>query len=869
MVNMHQRNKDLYKVALDVSKCGVGIDQLRSIILENNSPICYTDVCGERRCSSHIWRYPEEHMRLRFKLCLVEISLKCDPRLALEYVLSLSLDVDRDNLLVVLSILSRLVTKYGIFDQRILQKCKMYFHLDHLKSAVSRILIAFCVNKMDMLTKLFSHDDILRMNLCDPKSLRIEDARSHDTVKMLFQTVNSKTFKQSKRILRQIDGRFFMYLPSEFTSMGYVHLKELLGEVSPQKLDVICGSISERSVAKIFLPLRIDGVDETYFVHKDAEVRVEACRHIRDTHTMLRFLRVNQFVYGRGLTRSLVGHFRSFIRERLVEHKEELGTLHSEIIESMVGSRNVVRRLLGVLMMDVLLVYDIISLPECSRLLFDHHHEIRGTISKHSGRILLGESCLMDKIGSHNYCDIYGGVEHIRSRLDKDMLDRLNVCFNKRLRAFSDGSDEDMRRYPLYGCIHLFATLKIHTISAEVDTVYTHCFEKLTGIADVEDDVENMVVYWRSLRECCNYYYGMALDGDKTLPLDRLIQTLLHVNHLGTIMLVSEHLSSVFERIEFTKDELVAIIDMCFTRARSCEVVFRKSGGISLLFVAVLKNRISTFEYILKNLFESMEEGNSMRLHCLNILNKFVERGRDELFAHTARLFSIAFDCNSSECWSIRNTGMEIFSNLSLRVFSNNLEHIDDCFLVHNGLRDLFYRKLEMSYAKNNGLLMFLILHVYKRMAELEEQEYSVVRACTNNGGLLALKAKDVINKTRNAPRKTRFMMSFGTCLDEGEILSRLLILLDSEHEEEVEMAIACVRSTLGCPSYSREYLKHCIAKRICKLGRCDVAVKKLLKYNSATDISLNCLFSDSPVNEHFDLDYDLSLFEMYKTQVR
>lgn len=854
----------LFELARDIHRSGrIQPHHVETMVLESGLCISCLDTDGERLCFNHVWKYPDGDAKLRFKLCMMELLLDKYTESVLEYLLHNAADMGKDNLLAVFSMLHRLTTRHSVFDKRILQRCRTYFHLDYLRPVISRILASFSSDRMDLVLETFGEEEVRRMHLWNPKDLETDSIHSREVVERLFQTINERSFKQSKRILRQIDERLFALLPDAFSNTGYSHLRELFCGLSPERCRAISRSLGERSTARLFLPLEMDGVDEEYFTHECIEVRVEAFRHIRSTEEIRRFLSVNQFIYNRGSLRRLAGHFHVFVRGSK-GRKVELQTLYSEVIVFMINSRNVARRLLGCLLMDVLLRENIIPLPECSHLLFDQSHEIRKIAGEYSGEMVLEEEYVVEKIESNRYCDIYGGTEYIKSHQSEGVLAILKTALDDLVGRLGGNGRPGGEDIPVYGHLHLFSTLGRHNTSAEVDVVYRHSFEKLTDMNSYDE--ENTVIPWRNLRECCAYYHKEILGGNIADPLDRLVQVLLNVNHLGAILLTSRYLSDILEKIELADTELFRMIDMCFERIRCCTVVFRKSGGMGLVLAAVIRRNPRIFGCVLDRLFRYMDEESHTMLHCLNVLSRFIEDSRICLLLspHTTRLFSIALDCNRSSCWSIRNVGTEMVTKLVTRVFGS-LQHIDRCFLIHRGLRDLFYNTLESSRADGNNLLIFSILHIYERVERLDERELATVGSCLERGGLVALKARDIIDGACHASKTVGAVMRFSEGLGEGEILSRALILLDSEHEEERRMVTSYITDVLGCTPSSREYLKHQLVRRICRLGYSEVSIEKLRRYNSATEVSLSCIFDSSPANEYFDLEYNLGLFDSYK----
>lgn len=846
--------RDLYRLALELCRSGqMDVRQLETLCLEHGHQIRCTGVCGEEIVFDSVWRHSEEDIE-RFKLCVAEILVGKQQDDVLEYTLS-CLSSGRDCLFGAFSILHTLVAKHGVFDERILQRCRAYLHLEELRQTVSRILAVFSANRVDLLVKVFGSEEIARMSLWRPQDLHPDEPCSQEAARALFLTIDQKSFKQSKRILRQLDERFFALLPLCFTAMGYVHLRELFGGFSREKSILVERSLGRDSVARLFLPLRTS-VDDALFIHRDPEVRVEAFRHIVDIDEARRFLEVNQFFCSQSLLVRLAEYFSQLVRS--THERAGLEDLYSGLVASMVRSRNASRRRLGVLLMDVLVSEDVISLPECADLLFDQCHEIRETMKKHVEGVSLDEEHVIERIESHQYNDIYGASEYLRVHHSEETMRRLKEIFDERVQAFVD---EGVCESPLHGLLHLFCTVGTHDVSGDVDAVYRRCFESLVDSQHEEND--NAMVYWKSLRGCCLHYCNAVLGGDAGAPLDRLVQTLLHINHLGTIQVVSSHLSVIFERVDLGRKRLDGMVDLCFERAGTCRTVFRRSGGMSLLLISMMRGRPEMCGHILETLFGWIE--GSANLHCLNILSRFVEDAHvgAGMFPHTTRLFAIAFGCSRSACWSVRNVGTEILSNLSARAFGRSLEHVDGCFAVYPGLRMLFCTQMEQADAENNGVLMFFILSMYRRLGMLEEREEHAVKRCLWRDGLLGLRARDIVSGTkRSMPRTSGFAIRFDA--DERDILCRVLILLDSEHEEERRATESYARDVLGCDG-STEHLKHCIARKICSLGCNEYVLERLREYDAATETSLNCFFKDSSANELFDLEHGSRLLVVNK----
>ncbi|KMV65347.1 hypothetical protein M970_091670 [Encephalitozoon cuniculi EcunIII-L] len=857
--------KDLFLLALEVGNLHtIGYKEIMSMDLESGMEISCTRESGEEVRFGHLWRYKEEEAKTRFRLCLVEVQLGRCPKEAVDHLLLLLSGADKASQLAIFLMFYKLAVKYKVYDGRVLHKCKTHLHLIHLRRAVLKTLIAYSLNRVDLVFNEFTGEEVMEMNLLCPKDLSPADPDSIRAVKRLFSSMNKASFRYSKRILKSMDERFFVYLPDKLNSTGYSHLRELLGKLSPDRARSIIKIVGDESVARLFLPLKMHD-PQRFFTYRSVEVRIESLRHIDGVGLMRRFLEVNQFIYSRSMLKLLIKYFRLWLKEK-VEEKHKLRTMYLEVISPMLRSTNASRRVLGVYLMDSLVAEGIIEFPGCAQLLFDSDHEVRMIICKHSTKILLGLEEMSVKIESHQSHDVHGCVEYIKSCQSRWFVGHLKSVFDSHMKDFVSGK-KSMEEISIYGLLNMLSETKEHDIITWVDIVYDCCFKRLSDVIHGQED-DSLIVYWKNMRECCSYYCGMVLSGNKALSA-RLVQVLLHINHLGVVLQVSQYLNMVFKNMAFEEDELLEIVEVSFNRIESCKAIVRRSGGIPLLFASILRSYPSILERILKRLLELVETGeSSAKIHCLNILSRIIEDGclNSKLPLQIEELFGIAFKCSRSNLWAIRNIGIEIFSNLVQKAFDRGPEGIVS--MAHAGLRSLLRKELSLCRDKRDDVLAFLILHLYGRMRELNGEETEAVWRLSERGGVVGLKSRNICTKKEwKMPAQPRVKMVFNPKLSEGEVLLRVLILLDSEHVEERGMAESYMENVYGLSSYSEEYLKHYTVWRICRIGYQEAAAQRLREYSLNIERSLSCFFKDSPSNERFDLEHAISLMEMYRGQ--
>jgi hypothetical protein len=799
---------------------------------------------------------------LRLKLCIVEIMLKnsCDE--ALEFLVSIPYPRDRDNLLAIFWILLLITRKHGRFDTRTLQKCKTYFQIGYLKRLVSRILVTFATQRPDLVTQFFTFNEMCEMGLWSSEMIGRADAEG---IRCFFRSINSKAFKRCKKVFKDMDTGLFIYLPDEYNSMGYCHLRELFREASIERLEELSKVVS--SLVRLFLPLKIDNMDADWFIHKDDNVRVEAFRHVTDVCTARRFLLVNQFNYDLASLRLLVSYFREFMRRAVLEEEDGLRSVYSDVVTAMIESRNMARRLFGALLVDLFMEHGLVSSPSWSRLLFDKAHEIRECVKKHARTLNLSNELLMEKILGHESYEIEGAISYIEAK--DGNTEEAKREFDHRLQYFIAADDKRIAEFPIYGLIHLLSRQQRYDISESIGTVFVYCFRRLAGVADGElESSARLVVCWRNLRECCYFYYLSILRGAEYRYLDNLLMTLLQVAHLGTIFAVSEHLSEIFERLDFSAEELRKIVEACFEHIKEYKPTFRNSGGLSMVFLAVLRNRThfkETFSYVLQEIFRSIEgEDQSLRLHSLNILHKLIENNSlcDKLVQECPVLFHIAFSAVGSKLWPVRNAGTKIFSKIVARTFGSRAQ-AETCFLLHGDLRELVHEQAVSFLRENNELGLFLALCIYEKM-DLTEDERGVVDECAEKGGLLSLKARSVLGSKPFPAGGTRLHLKFSRDIPEEEKLCKILLLLDASSEEERMAAREYVNREVDCTSCSLEYQKHIIVKRLCEMGAVEKAAGLLRGFHDSVVLSSSPVFGDTSTYECFDLEYILSLFATY-----
>ncbi|ADM12296.1 uncharacterized protein Eint_091680 [Encephalitozoon intestinalis ATCC 50506] len=857
--------KDLYLLALEVSHLHkIGYGEIMSMRLRNGIQISCTLDNGEEIGFGHLWRYEGEEAETRFKLCLVETQLKNSTEGAVDHLLMILPNTSKANQLTIFMIFYKLTTKYKVYDKRILRECKAHLHAIHLRYPILKTLVAYTLFKEDLVSEEFTDEEIIEMNLVDPRNLNPENPDAVRLVKRLFSTITKTSFRYSRRIFKHMDEKFFFHFPLELNGVGYSHLRELIGELSPRKALSIGEIICSRSAVRLFFPLKIDDV-ERFFIHKDVEVRIESVRHIDTVGLMKRFLEVNQFIYNRNMVKLLSRYFRIWLGKR-VNEEHEFKVMYTEIVSPMLRSRNTYRRLLGVHLMDSLIDIGVVEPSGHSWLLFDPDYEIRSIVCKYSGWIPLNIEEARIRIESYQSYDVNGCVEYIKSCRPEWLISDLKDILDTYAKDFMSGK-KGIEEVPIYGFLRLFSEVKSYNIKIYVDRVYEYCFGKLSNVIHEQDD-DGLVVYWKNMKECCNYYCSLALEGDKSSAA-KLVRTLLYINHLGVVLQVSQYLNKVLRSVVFPQDELLEIVDLSFKRIQNCKIFFRKSGGIPLLLVQILRNYPSIINYVLERLLEMIDKDeNNIKVHCLNILSRIIGDGSlsPKIPLQTIELFKISFRCSRSSLWAVRNIGIEIFSHLVRKVFERGPEFIVS--IAHKEFRNLLYEELSSCSHNKDDILVFLILHLYGRVKKLDEREMELVRRFSSRSDLIGLESKSICEgKECRRPQYRETRIKFDDKMNEGEILLRLLILLDSEQPEERRMAESYMKDVYKLSLYSEEYFRHYIAKRICRIGYKDVAVKKLQEYGLGVEKSQSCFFKDSPSNERFDLEYNISLIEKYKSQ--
>ncbi|KAG5860410.1 hypothetical protein KMI_01g00440 [Encephalitozoon hellem] len=853
--------KDLSLLAVEISRAyGISHEEIMSMDLKRGTKICYTRANGSEVTLDYLWEHDEEDPKTRFKLCLIETRLKSCTDSAANSLLLLFSTASKENQITIFAIFYKLATKYKVYDEKILHECRTHIHIAAFRQTILKILIAYSFSRPDLIFRVFTYEEAMEMNLFNPKSLSLENPNSISIVRRLFSNMDRTSFRHSKRILRDMDERFFLYLPDELSSKGYSHLRELIRELPPTKVRAIGRMVSRKSTVGLFLHPEIDDAHK-FFAHKDIEVRIESLRHVKDVRAMQEFLEVNQFIYSRSMLKLLSRYFQIWLKKR-ASKDHELKTMYAETIHPMLQSRNTSRRLLGVYLMESLVSEGIVEFSGWAQLLFDPDYEIRKIGCKYSEGVSLELSEICTRIESYQPYDIHGCIEYMKNNRSDQFLGTLKEILDNKVGSIVNGKGTE--EIAIHGFLSLFSEMR-YDIGACVDVVYKYCFEKLSNtIYEQEDD--RLVACSKNMNECCNYYYRMALDGDK-ISSWRLVQALLHINHLGVILQVSQYLNGVLKSGTLGEREILQIMDASFDRIKSCKVVSRKSGGMPLIFVAVLKNYPLIIDGILERLLElTGGDESTAKIHCLNVLSKVIGDGclSPRMSFRTTELFRLAFKCSRSSLWAIRNVGIEMFSHLARKVFVQDSACIVS--MAHKELRSLLYKELDSCYGTGDNTLAFLILHLYGRIKRLDEEEMKVIRRFSGKSGMIGLKSKRICEgREWIKPKHPEGRMAFDEKLGEGEILLRLLILLDSEHAEERKMAEHYVKNTYNLSLYSEEYLKHHIAKRICSIGYREAAVQKLKKYSLNVEESLNCFFRDSPSNERFDLGYDVFLMQKYK----
>ncbi|KAH9410782.1 hypothetical protein HK407_11g16290 [Ordospora pajunii] len=855
-------SKDVFGLALSFNRLGLAnVDCISSLRVEYNQEISFaaSDGCVVR--SGHVWRYKEYNIFVKLKLCLVQMCLKPYANEAAHYVLSIDAGSDRDNLLAIFSIIHKLVAKHGICNRDIVHRCRNYFSLSYLKPIIVKILRECSRSRLEYIIEEFGAERLLDMCILDSASLDTNSSESWAMAKRLFSYINEESFKKAKKILREIDTTFFLCFPEEFSEAGYRHLRELFAGVDEKRANMILEKIPRKSPVRLFLPVQVHDA-KGFFVHKELEVRIESLRHVYSVESMRMFLKVNQFIENRNAIRLASRYFEMFLM-RGCRDIEDVHMLYSEVILPMVLSCNASRRVLGMHLTGVLVKKKYVRFHTLSNLLFDQDYEVRMISRMHSKCMLIDRDEIMRAIRSYQYHDVYGCVDYVRcieniNARDK-IMDEMKAVLDEYMMDFVNHS-KPMLDYPVHGLINLLSYAARYDIIKNVDLIYERCFQKLSNAID-ESESEDMVAYWRNMKECSHYYCTMALRGDRAHSMQRIIGTLLNINHLGILLLAADHLNAIFAGVRLRECEIMEVVETVFDRIKKCKVVFRKSGGIALVLESITKHYPEAAECVLRAVFEQMEsENENVKVHCLNVISRVVGSAYNILQSTygMTELFKLALNCICSEVWRIRSIGIEIFASLVKKVFGRS-GHVDDCFLAHSGLRKLLHEYISLQDAKN--VLLAAVFHIYARIKVLNANEIDSIKRFNSKSGLLGLQSR-IISEGRECKiaKAAEYRMKFPVCLSSGEIISRVLILLDSEHEEEYEMAVRYARDRYGLRMCSSEYLKHCIAHEIVSIGHTENAVQKLRKYGANVVVSSSRFFSDSASNEKFDLDHTLSL---------
>ncbi|TBU17886.1 hypothetical protein CWI42_110090 [Ordospora colligata] len=855
-------SKDVFDVALDLNRLGLAsIDCISLLCVDYGQAISFVSSDGSIVKSGHVWLYEEHNVFLKLKLCLVQMCLKSDAEEAIRYVLSIDVGSDRDNLLGMFSIIHRLVTKHGICNRDIICRCRCYFSLNYLKSIIIKILTECSKSRLEYIIEEFGKEKTLDMCIIDPASLSTNSDESWAMVKRLFSCIDDESFKKAKKILREMDTTFFSCFPEEFSETGYRHLRELFAGVDEARASKILAKISCLSPVVLFLPMQVNNV-ERFFVYKNLEVRIESLRHICTVKSMRTFLEANQFIENRNAIKQASRYFEMFVMRECRE-TEDMQLLYSDVIMPMIVSCNSSRRLFGMHLTDILVKKKYVRLQNHSNLLFDQDYEIRMIARKHYKCMLINSQEMIRAIKSYQYHDLYGCVDYIKCMEDTNACDRImdemRAVFDAYMIDFISNS-KPMLEYPIHGLINLLSYSTKHDIMKNIDLVYERCFEKLSNAVD-ENESEDLVAYWRNMKECCHYYCSVALRSDKKHSMQRIIGTLLNINHLGILLLAADHLNAIFEAIQLERCEILEIVEAVVDRIRECKVVFRKSGGIALVIESIAKHYPEVAECVFRTVFEQMESRDeNIKVHCLNVISRAIGSSYNILQSvyGVNELFKLALNCICSETWRIRSMGMEAFASLVKKVFGKS-GHVDDCFLTHSGLRMLLYGYICQQDAKN--VLLVAIFHIYARIKVLNADEIDSIKRFHSKGGLLGLQSRVITEGIEcKIPKITKYRMKFPECLPYEDIISRTLILLDSENEEEYEMAVLYARDWFKLPMCSSEYLKHCIANEAISTGYVESTTEKLRKYSTNVVISSSRFFTDSASNEKFDLNHSLSL---------
>lgn len=857
--------KDLFLLARKLTDLRpIGYTEAMSMRLSCGEEMSCAEEGGKQVRLGCVWSYKEEEPKIRLKLCLIEMCLKRHPEDAVDRLLLFSRGGSESDLAVIFMAFHKLATKYGVYDGRVLRECKAHLNTVHLRDVIRKTLAEYSLRGASLVLKELTEQEAIEMNLVNPRNLDPSDPGSQDVARTLLSTINKDSFKHTRRIIREIDGRLFAYLPEELNATGYLHIRDLFRGLSASRASSIAEAVGCGSVVRLFLPQKVDDVHR-FFIHKDVDVRIESLRHVDTLCLARKFLEVNQFIYSRSMVRLARDYF-CLLLSTGCWRKTEVEEMYSEVVLPMLRSRNVARRLLGAHLMDLLVSKCGVELSECGRMLFDSDHEIRGIAGRHSSGISLDADEVVVRLESHQSHDVDGCVEYVKRLRSKDLADRAKKIFRKHIESLRSGRKK-IEEVPLHGFLDLFAELADYEVGEEVDLVYDHCFQRLKDATREHEDA-GLVVYWKNLKGCCHYYCCAVLSGKKDLS-SKLVQVLLHVDHLGVILQAVQYFGTVLRDVIFEEDEVAGMLELAFSRIRRCKTVFRRSGGIPLLFVRILKTYPAIFDRVLERLFELVEAGDDdTKVHCLNVISRIVGDGCliGIPSLQVVGLFRLAFRCSRASCWPVRNVGTEIFSHLVRKVFGKQYECIDACIMAYSGLRELVSEELASCCHGGNDVLTFLVLHVYGRMQDLAGKEMEALGALSARGGIIGLKARNACSRRRwRGPGRIDMRMRFSPKTCEGEALVRVFTLLDSEHFEERDMAEAYLRDVYKLPLYSPEYLKHWLARRICSIGYQDVATQEFERYSSCVEESLSRFFNDSPSNERFDLKHTISLIAKYK----
>ncbi|RKP17203.1 hypothetical protein ROZALSC1DRAFT_24442, partial [Rozella allomycis CSF55] len=123
--------------------------------------------------------------------------------------------------------------------------------------------------------------------------------------------------------------------------------------------------------------------------------------------------------------------------------------------------------------------------------------------------------------------------------------------------------------------------------------------------------------------------------------------------------------------------EISGLIDGLFSSLNEKQSYTRRSGGIPLVLLEILKNTNDQFlEYsfnkLIKNCFEEEEEDH-VKIHSMNIIKSIIKEStlKKNIINYISDCMEICLSSLKSKDWNIRNCGMMLFSSLIVRIFGS------------------------------------------------------------------------------------------------------------------------------------------------------------------------------------------------------